>query len=97
MTTKAEKEHMGKVAALGCICCKLHHHVFTEAQVHHATGLKYRSFGKKASNFDVLPLCHTHHQGSFGIHHLGMRTWEGMFGSQEYLLAVVNQTLKDMQ
>jgi len=31
-------------------------------------------------------ICHTHHQGSQGIHHLGNRVWEEKYGTQKEML-----------
>lgn len=86
----AEKEHLDRVARIGCIVCLQHHGVHTPAQIHHLLGIKYRATGKKASNFHVLPLCHAHHQGEFGVHRHGLRAWERMFGTQEELLQSTN-------
>ncbi|HUW75266.1 MAG TPA: Ref family recombination enhancement nuclease [Gallionella sp.] len=92
---KAEKSHLDKVASLGCIVCRIIHHVFTPACIHHLTGIKYRSTGKKASNFHVIGLCHNHHQGHQGVHTMGMRPWEAAFGTQEYLLDYTNQIIAE--
>ena len=82
-----------KVAELGCIVCRLLFDVKTPANVHHLTGLKYRSTGKKASDEHIIPLCYHHHQGTFGIHTLGTKEWERHFGTQEDLLEIVNDYL----
>jgi len=41
----------------------------------------------------ALPLCHTHHQGSEGIHHLGNKVWEEKYGSQEELLQYIKERI----
>ncbi|HET8685636.1 MAG TPA: hypothetical protein VFM18_03095, partial [Methanosarcina sp.] len=79
----------------GCIVCRIVHGVITPANIHHATGIKYRATGKKASDDHVLPLCHFHHQGQQGIHTIGMRTWEAMFGTQEYLMELSNTIIAE--
>jgi hypothetical protein len=88
-STKAEKEYMGKVAALGCIICKY------PAEVHHATGLQYRAHGKKASCYDTIPLCATHHRlGGFGVAvHAGVKTWEKTYGTQAELIKQTREML----
>ncbi|CAB4135799.1 hypothetical protein UFOVP286_62 [uncultured Caudovirales phage] len=43
---KAEREHLKKVAELGCIICENN-----LVEIHHIT--TKRGFGKKASNYDV--------------------------------------------
>jgi hypothetical protein len=95
--TKTEKEHYEKVASLGCIACKLSMNIFTPASIHHLVGLKYRSTGKKSDNDKVIALCHTHHQGSLGIHTLGYKAWERDIGyTQEYLLEFTNEILRNL-
>ena len=42
-----------------------------------------------------MPLCHTHHQGAEGIHHLGTFTWEEKFGTQEELLKWYEENKND--
>ncbi len=67
------------VRSFGCVICA------SPASVHHprsgsvageaGTGLKSREAG-------VIPLCHYHHQGAEGVHHLGVDTWEAKYGPQ---------------
>ena len=75
---KSERIHMQKVAELGCIICGaepcLHH-------IRHGQGM-----GQKASNYEVIPLCHFHHQGKEGIHTMGTRAWQAKYGSEVELL-----------
>ena len=64
MTSK-ERQHLGKVAALGCIACYKQGTPGTLAEIHHpraGTGL-----GKKASHYDAIPLCPMHHRGTAGL------------------------------
>lgn len=58
--TKAESEHMGRVAELGCILCG------QPAQVHHlreGKGMKQRS-----SHWMTVPLCDDCHNQPIGFH-----------------------------
>ena len=96
MTTTERKARFDALARLGCCVCRIHHHVFTEAAIHHLTGIKYRAIGKKASDEHTVPLCLNHHQGAQGIHTIGMRPWERMFGTQEYLLGYCDELLRGM-
>ena len=41
--------------------------------------------GRRSSHADVLPLCHHHHQGKEGVHHIGKNTWEDKYGTQREL------------
>jgi len=67
----AEKEYMGRVAALGCAICRRLGYGETPAQVHHQrTGI---GKGQRASNYQTVPLCPEHHTGNTGFHTLGRR------------------------
>lgn len=63
--TKTERQHLNKVAALGCIACYQQGTPGTPAEIHHpraGTGA-----GRRASHFDALPLCPAHHRGTAGL------------------------------
>lgn len=64
--TEAEGAYMGRVAALGCIVCRLLGYGRTPAQVHHVRA----GVGKaqRAGNYCTLPLCEPHHTGDGGVH-----------------------------
>lgn len=94
MTEKEKKVMFDRLVTFGCCVCRNVHGVYTPAQIHHLTGIKYRATGKKANDEHVIPLCHAHHQGHLGIHHLGTRAWEEMFGSQEEHMSQVNGYLE---
>lgn len=58
--TQDERNHLGRVAALGCLLCH------RPAQVHH---LRYgHGMSQRASHWLTMPLCEEHHTGSRGIH-----------------------------
>lgn len=88
-----DKQRAKQLVEIGCIVCIIHEKVRTEACIHHLTGIKYRGTGKKASDEHTLPLCHNHHQGKDGIHTIGMRPWEGKYGTQTELLAITNNLI----
>ncbi|WP_458180961.1 Ref family recombination enhancement nuclease [Bradyrhizobium sp. 14AA] len=91
--TKAERAHLSKVASLGCICplpdrfglvrCE------APAEIHHVLN---GTMGRKASNFETIPLCPYHHRlGPFGhAVHDGTKSFEARYGKQAELL---NSTL----
>ena len=83
--TKAERDHMDAVAALGCLICKM------PAQIHHVHG---HAFGSK-SNWRVVPLCYPHHHGGAFGHcvHMGTKTFEANYMTQAAMLAEVNRRL----
>ena len=63
--TKAEKLHLNKVAALGCIACYVQGTPGTSAEIHHpraGTGM-----GRRASHYDAIGLCPMHHRGTAGL------------------------------
>lgn len=64
--TKAEREHMGRVAALGCICCHLMGNGHQPAQVHHIR--EGQGGAQRASHWLTVPLCPDCHTGTHGVH-----------------------------
>jgi hypothetical protein len=46
---------------------------------------------QKAKDEETIPLCVEHHRGSQGIHHLGMKVWESVYGEQAYHLDNINK------
>jgi hypothetical protein len=52
--------------------------------------------GKKADDKNTIPLCVEHHRGGQGIHHMGVRAWESVYGTQEQLLNIINKKLHYM-
>ncbi len=90
---KAEREHLSRVAALGCIVCRNLGYGETPAEIHHIrTG---QGIAQRADNFSSIPLCHPHHRtGGHGIAvHAGKQTWEKNFGTELELLEQVNNEL----
>lgn len=64
--TAAEKRYMGRVAALGCVVCRLLGFGSTPAQVHHCR--EEQGGGQRGGNFCTIPLCEPHHTGPTGLH-----------------------------
>lgn len=93
MTSKAEKKHMDKVAALGCVVCRNEGLGETPACIHHIRNGYGRS--ERASHFETLPLCPPHHQDAdgsprFGGHvafHRRPEEFEERYGTERELLA----------
>lgn len=69
-------EHMGRVAALGCIVCHRLRLGDSPAEVHHIREGQGR---QRASDFDTIPLCYPHHRGQDGIHTIGTKAWHRRF------------------
>jgi hypothetical protein len=66
--TRAEREHMGRVAKMSCICCYLlDRRQESKTDVHHVrVGI---GGAQRAGHFCTVPLCHEDcHQGKNGVH-----------------------------
>ena len=89
---KAEREHLDRVASLGCICCLQEGHGYVPAMIHH---INSGAMGKKSSHFETIGLCKIHHQqGPMGVAvHAGKRTWEAIHGTERDLLKKVQVML----
>ena len=91
--TKAEKHHLSKVAALGCIACRKLGYDDTPAEIHHirsGMGLSQRN-----DHFHVLPLCPHHHRHGKDAVHQSKALFEKKFGTEEALLKLVNNLLEN--
>ena len=94
MTTKAEKEHMSKVAALGCALAWFKFREYMEAELHHPrTGT---GAGRRASHMDVIPLSpHFHRLSNEALHVMGRKAFERFHGVTE--LELLAQTQERLQ
>ena len=86
VATKAEREHMSKVASLGCLVCQ------RPANVHHIRPIGL-GIGNRSSHYETIPLCHDHHQGKFSIHN-SKQEFEDKYGTEQELL---NKTLMELE
>lgn len=93
--SKATKEHMSRVAELGCIACLIAGHPGTPAELHHPRA--NAGAGQRAPDIDVIPLCPAHHRGTChpGVPsiHLSRMTFIATFGSEAELLGIVRTML----
>jgi len=82
--TGAERNHMNRVAELGCVICR------RPAEIHHLPGQ-----GVRASHWETIPLCADHHRnGNIGTAvHSGRRSFEANHGTERELLAKVTRML----
>lgn len=83
--------HMGRVAALGCILCIILGYGATPAQVHHIR--MEQGAAQRASDYLTCPLCQEHHTGDSGIHGLGRRAFERVYGLSELDLLAITLAL----
>ena len=84
--TKAEKEHMSRVASLGCWVCS------QPAQVHHIRP-KGLGFSMRSSHYDTIPLCMSHHTGSFSINNR-KKEFEAKYGTEHEILQKVKERIQ---
>ena len=84
--SKAEREHMSKVASLGCLVCQ------RPANVHHIRPIGL-GIGNRSSHYETIPLCHDHHQGQFSIHN-SKQEFEDKYGTEQELL---NKTFMELE
>lgn len=87
-----EREHLSKVAELGCLICNSMGYE-SEAEIHHIrSGM---GMGQRASHFEVIPLCHKHHRtGGYGVaFHAGSKIWQQKYGTETELLQRVRKML----
>lgn len=90
--TKAEKHHLNKVAALGCIACRQIGYFDTPAEIHHIrTGM---GMGQRNDHWHAIPLCAQHHRHADNAIHRSKLNFERDFGTELELLELVNQLLK---
>ena len=81
--TVEERKYMSKVASFGCIACEKDGLDDIPAEIHHVR--KHTGIGLRPSNFDVLPLCASHHRtGKISVH-LGKSAFEKKYGTEEQL------------
>jgi len=87
---KAEKQHYDKLARYGCILCVfLGYGEGTPSEIHHI-----RRAGKR-DKAPVIPLCTEHHRGNAGIHGLGRKAFERIYGiTEERLLELVLEQIQ---
>ncbi len=88
MKAKERKKRFNELSEYGCCICR------RPAEIHHLIGFKYRGIAQKASDENTIPLCVEHHRGGQGIHHMGVKTWEKTYGSQDYHLEIIDNILR---
>jgi len=92
--TAAERRHVSSVCAIGCIVCLLHYGQSAEAEPHH---IRTGQGKKRASHYEVIPLCSIHHNRPFTLgtaFHAGQETWQEKYGDETFFLAVVTGYLE---
>ena len=90
---KSEKEHLSKVASIGCIVCMNQGSEGTPAEIHHIR--HGNGMSQRASNYEAIPLCHIHHRtGGYGVAiHAGRKEFERLYGDEIELLKQVRSLI----
>ena len=87
MMKKAEKEHLRRVAEMGCYVCsrpaEIHH-------IRHQTGLAMRS-----SHYENIPICPDHHRLTKISVHLNKKEFVKRYGTEQQILAEIRRRLND--
>lgn len=80
--TAAERRHLSRVAALGCLVCRDMEGADTPAEIHHVR--EGQGMSQRASNYLAIPLCPQHHRtGGAGVaYHAEPRAWERLYGTE---------------
>ena len=86
--TKGEREHMSKVASLGCLVCQ------RPANVHHIRPIGL-GIGMRSSHYQTIPLCYDHHQGQFSIHNC-KEQFEARYGTEDEMLQRTLNEIKNL-
>ena len=89
VATRLEREHLSKVASLGCLVCQ------RPANVHHIRPVGL-GMGMRSGHYQTIPLCRNHHQGQFSIHNC-KKEFEAMYGTEQLILHQVNKQLELME
>lgn len=88
IATRLEREHMSKVASLGCLVCQ------RPANVHHIRPIGL-GIGMRSSHYQTIPLCYDHHQGQFSIHNC-KEQFEARYGTEHEMLQRTLNEIKNL-
>ena len=90
--TAAESSYIARVVAAGCIVCRNLGYGETPAEAHH---IGNGTMGKRASNYEVIALCPSHHRhGGHGVAvHAGRQAFEARYGTEQELLEQTRREL----
>ena len=91
VATAKEKKHLEIVSSLGCLICQqpaICHHIRNRGD-----GKGNIGFGQRATHYETIPLCPSHHVGTFSIHNC-KEQFEARYGTEAELL---HRTLKEVK
>ena len=90
---KSDKDHLSRVAALGCVACRVMDIEDSPASVHHIR--HGQGMSQRAPHKLTIPLCPPHHQtGGYGVAiHAGKDAFERTYGTELELLKMTYELL----
>jgi hypothetical protein len=87
VANKKEKEHLAKVASLGCYVCG------SNAEIHHIR--KHTGMGLRPSHYETIPLCYAHHRTGKDSIHLGKKLFIEKYGTEQEILEITKERIKN--
>lgn len=87
--TKKQRDRWERIRALGCIVPTPLGICGDVAAIHHC----FTGMGGRKDHDKVIPLCHTHHQGSEGIHTVGRPIWQLAYGTEAEMIERLEKML----
>ena len=88
VSNKKEKEHLAKVASLGCYVCE------RPAEVHHIRP-KGLGISNRSSHYETIPLCFEHHRTGKDSIHLGKKLFIEKYGTEQEILEITKERIKN--
>lgn len=96
---QSDKQHLDRLARIGCIACRLQGTPGTPAEIHHPRDRA--GMGQRAPHTDAIPLCPAHHRGT--MHpavpsiHLDRQRFIEEFGTEADLLDATRAVLAKLE
>ena len=87
-----ERERYARLSEMGCCLCRHLGRPGTPAEIHHLIAGR-NSTGKRSDWRLTVPLCPEHHRGATGVHGLGQKAWERLWGVTEQELLEASDAL----
>jgi len=84
--TKKIKEHFEAIVNFGCLICHIMGFPKSPCEIHHIKEKGKSKMGKKASDYEVIGLCPSHHRHSKASYHYSPKNFTEKWGSQKKLL-----------
>lgn len=91
----ADKRHLNRLSAIGCIVCRIEGFPQTPCEIHHPRA--GYGMGQRAPNSEAIPLCPAHHRGvnhpAVPSIHLDKSNFIAQYGTEAELLEATKQVL----